>query len=135
MRYNEQVIKLDIDGADRRRWRHDFHRLRWLVEQVSDILSKNGPCIILEPAYVATSKHGYHVRFNVVGGRLSDTEIVTVQSILGSDPIRETLNLYRVRSGIVPWNYLFETKEQDGKVISREHERRDILKLLRGKVH
>ena len=132
---NEQVIKLDIDGADRRRWRHDFRRLRWLVEQVSDILSKNGPRIVFEPFYVATSRKGYHVRFNVVGGRLTDTEIVTVQSILGSDPIREALNLYRVREGIVPWNYLFEVKEQDGRVTSREHERRDILKLLRGKVH
>ena len=130
-----QEIKIDLDGYDRRRWRHDFRRLRWLVEQVEDILSKNGPRIIIEPTAVSTTKKGYHVRFQIFGGKISETEIILIQSILGSDPIREALNLYRVRSGIIPWNFLFSVKDEDGIIKSREHERKDILRLLRGKVH
>lgn len=121
------VIKLDLDGLDRRKWRHTMRRLRWLAEQVEDILR-----IRLEAEYAGTTRKGYHVRF-AVAGRLNDTERVAVQSILGSDPIREALNLYRVRQGIIPWNILFDEKRQDGKVRSQERPRRDMLKVLRGR--
>ena len=43
--------------------------------------------------------------------KLCDLEICCLQAILGSDWIRETHNLHRIRRGQRNWNILFEHEE------------------------
>ena len=84
------MIKLDLDGKDKRRWRYHMRRLRWMIGQVMSILNQHGQKCVLRPVQVDSTKKGYHVRIEAEG--LSELEKVLLQAVLGSDPIREVLN-------------------------------------------
>jgi hypothetical protein len=124
-------IKLDIDGRDRRKWR--LH-MKWLARDIrrANHILKIG----LVPRFVATTRKGYHVILESEK-RLSRAETVALQVILGSDRIRELLNLYRARRRWQVWNVLFTAKDhyKGGRHVkrrsSRERKRPEMLRCLK----
>ena len=65
----------------------------------------------IEPEYIRTdrTRRGWHVI--IPAPNLSPCELIAAQAILGSDPRRESLNLFRFRKGAY-LNLLFEPKEK-----------------------
>jgi hypothetical protein len=61
---------------------------------------------------VARSRKGLHYVAEVVQGKMAAAELVAVQAAAGSDPIRELLNLHRIRAGWPTWNVMFTQKSE-----------------------
>lgn len=100
----ETVAKLDIDGA----LPPDIvQSICWTLHKLD-----NAP----ELVRIDRTARGWHVTV-WLQRKVSATELVAVQAILGSDPRREVFNLVRVRKlAEVPpcwvqrWNVLYSTK-------------------------
>ena len=125
------MLKIDLDGKDRRRWRYHMWRVGWLLAQARSILTANGrhDKVDFRPLSVHSTRKGYHIRIEARG--LQEAEAVALQACLGSDPIREMLNLYRVRERWPVWNLLFRSKSNGRRVTSVEVERPDMLIRLK----
>ena len=101
-----ELLKIDWDGIDRRRLPARLRRLRWFLALTEELLG-----IGWYPAQVQRSPHGIHIEVELRRGRLSPPELVALQAVLGSDPVRELLNLHRIRKGWRAWNVMFTDKE------------------------
>ena len=100
------MLKLDWDRVDRRRLARRLRRLRWFLATSEELLDVRW----YSPS-VQRSPHGIHIEVELMRGALSAAEIVALQAALGSDPIRELLNLHRIRKGWRAWNVMFTDRE------------------------
>ncbi len=119
------LIKLDIDRLD---------NILYLVSDLEKRLRfiKKMKVVSLKVEKVCKTKKGYHIYLRSKD-KLSDTEVILLQSALGSDWMRELLNLRRVRNGqnMDSWNILFTSKTKkivNGQSITTEkvHDEEDI---------
>ena len=70
--------------------------------------------------YISSNKKGYHLEILIsVDRKLSDLEIVLLQSILGDDPRRSIHNYYRILKN-KPYNVLFNTKNGKRRIYLKE---------------
>lgn len=124
------LIKLDIDRLD---------NILYLVSDLEKRLRfiKKMNVVSLKVEKVCKTKKGYHIYLRSKD-KLSDTEIILIQSALGSDWMRELLNLRRVRNGqtMDSWNILFTSKTKkisNGQSITTEkvHDEQDITRDYR----
>jgi hypothetical protein len=70
------------------------------------------------------TKHGWHICIRINSTRkLSDFDIIFLQSILGDDWKRCMFNWLRVRSGCKKWNVLYKQKfDKNMRLISHEQQ-------------
>lgn len=66
---------------------------------------------------VRQTRRGLHLLFILAEPLASPLEVVAVQAILGSDNVREAMNLKRAQSATLPasWNLLYLAMRKDGK--------------------
>ncbi len=84
-RREHAIIKLDIDkGMDRPELRSVCYRL-W----------RAGYKVIAMSEKVSPGGHGWHITLELRPRPKSPLEVVAIQAILGSDPMREACNLSR----------------------------------------
>jgi hypothetical protein len=127
------VLKLDYDLKDARKRYRTARRCGFFLSLYRERL---GLTIVLIDAW--RTRHGMHVRVEL-DGVLSQTEIVALQAIAGSDAVRESLNLMRVRDpayeNTTAWNILFDerTKEAEGRPrdFSRRKHAPDLARAIR----
>ena len=99
------IIKLDIDKPIEDWFRNDYQKFLKRMVIVESILNYD-----LSHFMVNESKGG-NVHISIcLDVDLCDFEILALQAILGSDYIRETFNLRRIRFGQKNWNLLFDGK-------------------------
>lgn len=101
-----ELLKLDWDRVDLRRLNKRLRRLRWFLAVSEELLD-----ITWYPPEVQRSPHGIHIEVELRRGSLAAAEIVALQAALGSDPVRELLNLHRIRKGWKAWNVMFTDRE------------------------
>lgn len=78
-------LRVDLDGPVPRRW---WRRLVF----VAHLCGLRIDAVM----FARSQRNGMHVTVRV-RGRIAPVEVVAYQAILGSDPIREAINLVRVR--------------------------------------
>lgn len=124
-----RTLKVDLDHCDRRKWRSWVKREAWLLEQARSILG-----VRVSSVAMYRTRKGFHLVARVDGLK-NDRELVALQAMLGSDAIREMLNLYRVRSAWAVWNVMFVRKRERGpgrrRRKSRERFDRSATAMLR----
>ena len=101
-----ELLKIDWDRVDMRKLPRRLRRLRWFLNTSEELLD-----IGWYPPEVQRSPHGIHIEVELRRGRLQPAELVALQAALGSDPVRELLNLHRIRKGWRAWNVMFTDKE------------------------
>lgn len=104
---SEKYIKLDIDRA----WRY-----RALARRNADRIMKFLNLKVKRVSMYESHNHHIHMRYTL-HTHLTPTEVISIQLLCGSDPVREKYNLRRVRviGTVGPywkerWNVLYERK-------------------------
>jgi sporulation-control protein spo0M len=104
-----ELIKIDIDRPPHtNRWwlRKRLRRIEWVLYRAEELLQ-----VRIEVIERKRSRKGLHVIAEVMG-KMHPAEIVAIQAAAGSDPIRELLNLHRIRAGFPAWNVMFNEKDE-----------------------
>lgn len=97
------VLRLDLD----RKWT----ACGWAKQCERIAQTLHHALVVVDSVEVRETRKGFHVRITLARPLDSTIELVALQAILGSDAIREALNLARARAGrLDDWNLLFETK-------------------------
>ena len=100
------TIKLDIDSKDD----NVVDTLEFKLRYILHYFKGHTATIMLYETF-----KGYHVYIDI-DVVFSDTELVAIQAILGSDWLRELRNLNRVKHSDITWNILFDTKFKKGEL-------------------
>lgn len=120
-------LKLDLDMRDARRAPTIVRRAGFLARVAEELIDFK-----ITRVAVYRTRHGAHVVADILSPveGLKNSEIVAMQAILGSDVMRELLNLRRTRQpqfeGVdAPWNVLFceRVKENMGHRVDRAKRR------------
>lgn len=93
-------LKLDYDSENWfQLYQERMRKLLWVLE-----------IKVIKERFYKSSGGNHHVRV-WLDKLLSPWEVIILQAVLGSDPIRELFNLRRVNRGQRNWNLLFNTSE------------------------
>ncbi|MFA6118271.1 MAG: hypothetical protein WC729_30070 [Sphingomonas sp.] len=103
------VLKLDYDGAK-------LPPVEMRAQALCAVLYVRVTLI-----HYARTRRGWHVVI-CLARRISAPQIVAVQAIMGSDPMRELFNLARVRS--LPRQHPCMRRDDNWNVLYSEHHRR-----------
>jgi len=130
MEKTDYVIKLDLD-CNELEFKDYINRFKIVLHIIGFIK--------LEDINVMQTKKGFHVYLAIESKKvvLLPSDLVCLQSLMGSDYKRECFNFLRVKSGLVlddSWNVLFNRKWgfKDGQktLLSQENRRMDLEKLF-----
>ena len=92
-------VKVDLDCEN---WYQLFHSRMYRIHSILGLHSDT---------HLYKSKGGHHHAVVEFKERLTDWQILCLQLILGSDPVRECFNFRRLIRGQHNWNILFEHEE------------------------
>lgn len=118
-----KCLKLDID---------EKKNLDRKLDRIAEIALHLG--LDVQSVEVAETRKGFHVKI-IIRNDIKEYNIVTIQSLMGSDWLRETYNFIRVAKREKKWNVLFSQKYElaCGRIrhIHTEKPRPDLSKKLK----
>ena len=117
MSCEQSVLKIDLDAGD------TFVTRRMLDHRLARAGYRRATCVYRR----SPSRTGWHIILTVTPQPQTPIEVVALQAILGSDPLREACNLRRAHTfpHASPfwrnrWNVLYIKPSPDGKEIDDE---------------